>query len=53
MENKDLTLFFFIIYDFIITLLFFYIWWNTRKRSEDKDKYIDELLFELEKARKK
>ncbi|MBO7043824.1 hypothetical protein J6W34_04725 [bacterium] len=53
MRSSDFLLLFFITYDVIITWIFFYIWWNTRKRSNEKDIYIDELHLELEKAREK
>lgn len=53
MRGVDFALLFFIIYDVIITWVFYYIYSNTKRRSDDKDKYIDELLFELAKARKK
>ena len=46
-------LLFFIIYDVIITWLFFYIWWNTFKRSNEKDGLIDDLNNELAKLHKK
>lgn len=53
MRSSDFLLLFFIIYDVIITCLFFYIWCNTLKRSREKDVYIDELHLELAKAREK
>lgn len=53
MKSSDFLLLFFIIYDVIITLVFFFIWTETRERSNKKDVYIDELHFELEKAREK
>lgn len=53
MKSSDLCLLFFIIYDVIITWLFLYIWLKTRAISIEKSKYIDELLFELAKARRK
>lgn len=51
MESRDFILLFFIIYDIIITWLFLYIWNKTRKLSEAKSKYIDELLYEIGKLR--
>lgn len=51
MESRDFILLFFIIYDIIITWIFFYIWNKTRIMSEDKSRYIDELLYELGKLR--
>ena len=53
MRGVDFLLLFFIIYDVIITWLFFYIWWNTRKRSNEKDSLIDDLNNELEKIHKR
>lgn len=53
MRGVDFILLFFVIYDVIISWIFYYIYSETRKRSNEKDKYIDELLFELEKARRK
>lgn len=51
MESRDFILLFFIIYDVIITWLFFYIWSKTRRASEEKTRYIDELLYEIGKLR--
>lgn len=51
MKSRDFILLFFIIYDVIITWLFFYIWSKTRKLSEEKTRYIDELLYEIGKLR--
>lgn len=51
MESRDFILLFFIIYDVIITWIFMYIWNKTRKLSEEKTKYIDELLYEIGKLR--
>lgn len=51
MESRDFILLFFIIYDVIITWLFFYIWNKTRESSEKKTRYIDELLYEIGKLR--
>ena len=53
MRGVDFALLFFIIYDVIVTWIFYYIYSKTKERSNEKDKYIDELLFELEKARRK
>ena len=51
MRGVDFLLLFFIIYDVLITWLFFYIWNKTREISEEKTKYIDELLYEIGKLR--
>lgn len=51
MRSSDFLLLFFIIYDVIITWIFFYIWWNIRKRSQQKSNYINDLELELEKIR--
>ena len=51
MESSDFLLLFFIIYDVIVTWIFFYIWWNTRKRSQQKSNYINDLELELAKVR--
>lgn len=53
MRGVEFMLLFFIIYDAIITWLFFYIWWNTRKRSNEKDDLINDLNNELAKIHKK
>ena len=53
MRNSDLLLFFFIIYSNIITILLGYVYYELRIRIENKDKYIDELIFELAKLRRK
>ena len=51
MEGRDLILLFFIIYSIITSLIFIYIWDKTRRISEEKTKYIDELLYEIGKLR--
>ena len=51
MRGVEFLLLFFIIYDVIITWIFIYIWNKTRKISEEKTKYIDELLYEIGKLR--
>lgn len=53
MRGVEFMLFFFIIYDVIITWVFFYIWWNARKRSNEKDNLINDLNNELAKIHKK
>ena len=53
MRGATFLLLFFIIYDVIITWLFFYIWWRTRCRSNEKDSLINDLSNELAKLRKK
>ena len=51
MRNSDLLLFFFIIYDIIITFVFLWIWNKTKEISNKKDKYIEELIHERDKIR--
>ena len=51
MRGVEFLLLFFIIYNTISTLLFLYIWNKTRELSEEKTKYIDELLYEIGKLR--
>lgn len=51
MRSSDFLLLFFIIYDVIITWIFLYIWWETRKRSNKKDSLIYDLNNELAKTR--
>ena len=51
MESRDLILLFFIIYSIITSLIFIYIWDKTRRISESKSEYIDELLYEIGKLR--
>lgn len=51
MEGRDLILLFFIIYSIITSLIFIYIWDKTRRISESKSEYIDELLYEIGKLR--
>lgn len=51
MESRDFILLFFIIYDVIMTWIFIYIWSKTRRLSEEKTRYIDELLYEIGKLR--
>ena len=53
MGGVEFMLLFFIIYDVIITWLFFHIWWKTRSLSNEKDDLIDDLNNELAKIHKK
>ena len=53
MGSSDFLLLFFIIYDFIITGLFLFIWLKTKEISNKKDVYIEELFLELAKTREK
>lgn len=53
MKNSDLLLFFFILYDFIVTGIFLIIYYDMKKKIKENEDYIDELFFELEKARRK
>ena len=53
MKNSELLLFFFIIYDFIITILLIILYIKNKKRINEKDTYIDELIFELSKRNNK
>ena len=53
MRGVEFMLLFFIVYDVVITWIFFYIWWETRKRSIKKDDLIDDLSNELAKIRKR
>ena len=51
MESRDFILLFFIIYSIITSLVFIYVWDKTRRISEEKTRYIDELLYEIGKLR--
>ena len=53
MENSVFLLFFFIIYNFVITWIFVYSYFKREKYVKEKENYIEELLNELAKARKK
>lgn len=53
MGGVNFLLLFFIIYDFIVTCLFLYVWLKTLKRSNEKDDLIDDLNNELAKIHKK
>ena len=53
MENSIFILFFFILYDLIITILFIHIYYKMLEKIKENEKYIDELLLELAKLRKK
>ena len=53
MENSIFILFFFILYDLIITILFIHIYYKMLEKIKENEKYIEELLLELAKLRKK
>lgn len=53
MGGKEILLLFFIAYDVIITFLFMGIICDLKDKMEKKEKYLDEILIELEKARRK
>ena len=53
MKNSELLLFFFIFYSLILTFIMCYVYYELRERIEEKSHYIDELIFELAKLRKK
>lgn len=53
MGGKDILLLFFIIYDVIITFLFMGIICDLKDKASKREKYLDEILIELEKARRK
>lgn len=52
MKNSELLLFFFIIYDLIITMVFLNVYYDLKDTIDKKDEYIDE-LFNLANLKRK
>jgi uncharacterized membrane protein len=53
MKNSVLLLFFFILYDIIITVVFVISYYKVKVEYNKLDKYNEELFFEVEKLRRK
>ena len=53
MRNSDLLLFFFIIYDVIITIILCYVYYEMKEVIDSKDEYIQDLHFQLANKKKK
>ena len=53
MRSSDFILLFFIIYDAVLTWLFFFIYWRTKERNIEQSSYINDLELELAKMREK
>lgn len=53
MKSSDLVLLFFILYDFIITIISLIVGYKMKREYNKLDKYNEELCFELVKLRKK
>lgn len=53
MKNSDFMLFFFILYDIIITIIFAISYYKVKVEYNKLDKYNEELNFELAKERRK
>ena len=53
MRNSELLLFFFIIYDIIITILMLYGYYELKDIIDSKDDYIEKLKFQLANKEKK
>ena len=51
MRNSELLLFFFIIYDVIITYIMLYGYYEIKDIIDSKDKYIQELICERDKIK--
>lgn len=51
MRNSELLLFFFIIYNIVITYLLFYGYYEFKERIDKKDEYIQELISERDKIK--
>ena len=53
MKSSDLVLLFFILYDFIITIMYLIFVYKMRSEYNKLDKYNEELFFEVAKLRQK
>lgn len=53
MKNSDLLLFFFIIYNIVITIVFMIKYFKIKEENDKLDKYNEELNYELAKLRQK
>lgn len=53
MKNSDLLLFFFIIYNIVITIVFIIKYFKIKEENDKLDKYNEELNSELAKLRQK
>lgn len=53
MRNSELLLFFFIIYDVIITMIMLWGYYELKERIDLKDDYIEKLKFQLANKDKK
>ena len=53
MKNRDVILFFFIIYNIVITIVFMIKYFKIKEENDKLDKYNEELFFELAKERRK
>lgn len=53
MKNSEVALFFLLFYNMIVTFLLAWNYFYLSERIDEKDNYISELLFELEKERNK
>lgn len=53
MKNSDLMLFFFIIYNIVITIVFIIKYFKIKEENNKLDKYNEELFFEVAKLRRK
>lgn len=53
MKNSDIMLFFFILYDIIITIVFVVNYYKVKVECNKLDKYNEELFFEVAKLRRK
>lgn len=53
MKNSELLLFFFIIYSNIITIIMLWGYYEFKDRIDNKDDYIEKLLFQLANKGKK
>lgn len=53
MKNSDILLFFFILYDIVITIVFTLKYLKIKEEYNKLDKYNEELFFELAKLRRK
>ncbi len=53
MKNSEIMLFFFIIYNTIITLIFILYYIDSKREYNKLDKYNEELFFEVAKLRRK
>ena len=53
MKSSDLVLLFFVLYDFIITIIYLIFVYRMRREYNKLDKYNEELFFEVAKLRQK